>query len=216
MKDGFDSAWCRELFEAQGVFLSDIAVEQFRIYRAEILRWNSKANLVSKKDESRIIERHFLESALLSVFEEFQNRKLILDLGSGAGFPGVPLKIVCPNLKMTVLDSKRWKCLFLKSLLQKLDLEGVQVLCMRAEAAGQNETYRHKFDIIVSRAVTELSELYKLAEPLLLHTGLLVAMKGSSAEIEIEKMKKLYPDLNIEVKALHGIKSQKQQVVFVR
>lgn len=212
----FNASECMERFRSHNIFLTENATIQFRIYHAEILKWNSKANLISKKDESRIVERHFLESALLSLHEEFTGQKSVLDLGTGAGFPGVPLKIVCPELKMTLLDSKRWKCLFLKSLIQKLGLAEVEVLCERAEKASQDEAYRRKFDVVVSRAVTELKQLFDLAEPFCASTAVLIALKGSMAEIETERLKSVRPDLKISVLAFPGLKFQKQKAVFVR
>ncbi len=99
-----------ERFKENDVTLSQTQLNQFEIYYYELLKWNPKANLISKKDEGRIVERHFLESALLSFLNEFQGELSVLDLGTGGGFPGVPLKIVTPNLHMVLLDSKRWNC----------------------------------------------------------------------------------------------------------
>ena len=193
-----------ELFKENGLPLSQIQLNQFKIYYNELLKWNPKANLISKNDESRIVERHFLESALLSLLNEFQGRLSVLDLGTGGGFPGIPLQIVTPDLQMTLLDSKRWKGLFLKHLIEVLELQNTDVLCERAEAAAENEEYRSRFDRVVCRAVTDLSALYLLSRPFLKSSGKLVAVKGSRMNDELDRFKALYPEESFEVKPFPG------------
>ncbi len=179
-------------------------MNQFEIYHRELLKWNPKANLISKKDEGRIVERHFLESALLSFLNEFQGELSVLDLGTGGGFPGVPLKIITPNLQMVLLDSKRWKCLFLRDLVKALELQNTEVLCERAEAAAEHREYRNRFDRVVCRAVTDLSALYRLSRPFLKSVGRLVALKGSRLNDELKGFKTQYPGVPLEVKPFPG------------
>jgi len=193
-----------ELFKENDLPLSQIQLNQFEIYYNELLKWNPKANLISKNDESRIVERHFLESALLSLLNEFQGGLSVLDLGTGGGFPGIPLQIVTPDLQLTVLDSKRWKGLFLKHLIEVLELQNTEVLCERAEAAAENEEYRNRFDRVVCRAVTDLSALYRLSRPFLKSGGNLVALKGSRLNNELNRFKAEYPGVSFEVKPFPG------------
>ncbi|MCH8954523.1 16S rRNA (guanine(527)-N(7))-methyltransferase RsmG [candidate division KSB1 bacterium] len=194
----------RELFKENDLPLSQIQLNQFEIYYNELLKWNPKANLISKNDESRIVERHFLESALLSLLNEFQGGLSVLDLGTGGGFPGIPLQIVTPDLQLTLLDSKRWKGLFLKHLIEVLELQNTEVLCERAEAAAENEEYRNRFDRVVCRAVTDLSALYRLSRPFLKSGGNLVALKGSRLNNELNRFKAEYPGVSFEVKPFPG------------
>ncbi len=184
--------------------LSQIQLNQFEIYYNELLKWNPKANLISKRDENRIVERHFLESALLSFLNEFQGQLSVLDLGTGGGFPGVPLKIITPNLQMVLLDSKRWKGLFLRDLIEALELQNTEVLCERAEAAAKNKEYRNRFDRVVCRAVTDLNALYRLSRPFLKSGGNLVALKGSRLNNELNRFKAEYPGVSFEVKPFPG------------
>ena len=193
-----------ELFKENDLPLSQIQLNQFEIYYNELLKWNPKANLISKNDESRIVERHFLESALLSLLNEFQGGLSVLDLGTGGGFPGIPLQIVTPDLQLTLLDSKRWKGLFLKHLIEVLELQNTEVLCERAEAAAENEEYRNRFDRVVCRAVTDLSALYRLSRPFLKSGGNLVALKGSRLNNELNRFKAEYPGVSFEVKPFPG------------
>src|SRR3990172_1945716 len=174
-----------EKFITVGIDLSNIQAEQFKIYYDEILAWNLRAKLISKKDESRIVERHFLESSLLSFFEEFQKDAWVLDLGTGGGFPGVPLVILNRSLHLTLLDSKRWKTLFLKDLIAKLQIQ-VEIVYGRAEDVGLQELFFQKFDVTVSRAVTQLDNLFKLAIPFLRPKGKLITLKGSNLINELD------------------------------
>ena len=186
-------------FKENDLTLSQTQLNQFEIYHRELLKWNPKANLISKKDENRIVERHFFESALLSLLNEFQGELSVLDLGTGGGFPGVPLKIVTPDLQVALLDSKRWKGLFLKHLIEVLELQNTEVLCERAEAAAENEEYRNRFDRVVCRAVTDLSALYRLSRPFLKSGGKLLAVKGSRLNDERDRFKTQYPGLPLVV-----------------
>ncbi|MFQ5771113.1 MAG: 16S rRNA (guanine(527)-N(7))-methyltransferase RsmG [bacterium] len=210
---------CFKHFDEIGLQLSDYQLQQFKAYYQELLRWNSRINLISKNDENRIVERHFLESCALSFFDEFIGQRLVLDLGSGGGFPGVPLKILNPNLILILLDSKRKKVLFLKNLIEKLKLEQTGVLCLRAEDAGQMSEYQNRFDIVLARAVAELSKLYEWAQPFLKPEGLLVAMKGSNWEAELRALELKWPQLSVKVESL-PIKTSKsasrQKIVFIR
>ena len=99
-------------FSGAGLPLSQQQAEQFLLYHEELIKWNPRAKLISKRDEGRVLTRHFLECAALTQFEEFTEGVRTLDLGTGGGFPGLPMKIIRPDLKMTLLDSKRWKMLF--------------------------------------------------------------------------------------------------------
>ena len=193
-----------ERFKENDLRLSQTQLNQFEIYYYELLKRNPKANLISKNDENRIVERHFLESALLSLLTEFQGELSVLDLGTGGGFPGVPLKIVTPNLQMVLLDSKRWKGFFLRDLIEALELQNTEVLCERAEVAAENEEYRNRFDRVVCRAVTDLSALYRLSSPFLKSGGKLVAVKGSRMSDELDRFKALYPGVPLEVKPFPG------------
>ena len=205
-------------FKDIGIQLSERQRKQFGIYYYEIRNWNQRANLISKKDENRIIERHFLESCALSRFEVFRSNLSVLDLGSGGGFPGVPLKIVQPDLIMTLLDSKRMKTLFLKTLVEKLNLTGVNVICERADVVAAQSNYRHNFDIVLSRAVATLSKLYKWAHPFLNANGILLAVKGPNLVEEISTLKSEFPFINVELKSLprkHLKRAKEQKAVFI-
>lgn len=128
----------------------------FEDYVTIITEWNKKINLVSKKSLAKIWTRHFLDSILIGNYFNFENKKII-DLGSGAGFPGIPLKIIYPTLQLTLIESRRKKSLFLKYLIEKLDLGGCKVLRKRFE--NTNEIANHSCDYILARAI-KLQKMY--------------------------------------------------------
>ena len=160
-------------------------IEQLRKYMALLLDWNQRINLISPNDEERIAERHILESlAVLSAWSFPQNVS-VLDLGSGGGFPGVPLKIMRPDLAMTLLESRQKKTLFLKAAVQELKLSNCRVVNARAE-----ELTEERFTIVIARAVADLKTLWEWSRPLLVEDGMLLAMKGGELDNELQTLKK--------------------------
>lgn len=191
-------------FHAAGLSLSGKQIEQFQLYHAELLKWNLRASLISKKDVSRVLHRHFLESAVLSLLPEFHEEGSVLDLGSGGGFPGMPLAIVRPRLKMMLVDSRRWKVLFLMHLVAELALENVTVVGERAEVLGQQPEFQARSDLVVCRAVAKLSRLSHWSRPLVRPGGKLLAVKGSNLEAEIESLVEANSRVQIDVRQFPG------------
>lgn len=160
-------------------------IEQLQKYIALLLDWNQRINLISPNDEERIAERHILESlAVLSAWPFPQNAS-VLDLGSGAGFPGIPLKIIRPDLAMTLLESRQKKTFFLNAAVQELNLSNCRVVNARAE-----ELPKERFSIVIARAVADLKTLWKWSRPLLTEGGVLLAMKGGELDKELQALKK--------------------------
>ncbi|RKY88825.1 16S rRNA (guanine(527)-N(7))-methyltransferase RsmG [candidate division KSB1 bacterium] len=135
---------------------------KFLLYLRLLLDWNKRVSLISKNDENRIIERHFFESIILTKFIDKNSTKNFLDFGSGGGFPGIPIKIVIPELKGMLLEARKNKCLFLSKVIKELKIDGVDVLHGRGEVISKNKEYAHKFDIILSRAVYKLDKLIEV------------------------------------------------------
>jgi len=214
----FNQAALEEEFNAIGITLSLAQIAQFKLYHSEILKSNGRIKLVSKGDESKILPRHFVESAALAKLSLLDGSRNLLDLGTGAGFPGLPLKLVSPELSMTLLDSKRLKTIFLKRLIQKLKLANVSVICERAEEASLKVENAHVFDLILVRAVAQLHRIYELALPFLRPKGKLLAVKGSGLEDELALMRARHPGVTIAVEphpiGLNG-RASKLQIVIV-
>jgi 16S rRNA (guanine527-N7)-methyltransferase len=166
-----------------GIHLSDIQLAQFDIYQQEILKWNAKTNLISEKSAQEIASRHFLDSLTALQFIDNQGARII-DIGSGAGFPGIPLKIVYPDLQLYLLESNRKKVSFLKHIIRQLSLTETVVLHERAENLMKNKKWKDFFDIVISRAAFKLPEYLSLGAFFLVSQGKLIALKGPDIDSE--------------------------------
>jgi 16S rRNA (guanine527-N7)-methyltransferase len=162
-----------------GVRLDETQLNLFRTYETELLFWNRKVNLISHKTAFDIPIRHFIDSLTLAEFVPPGAR--LLDIGTGAGFPGVPLKVLDPSIRLTLVESNSKKVSFLKELCRKLHLE-VNILNTRVEALG--EEHRSAFDVVVSRAGLRLPELLKTGSVLMAPEGKIIAMKGGDSREE--------------------------------
>lgn len=153
--------------------------EEFDKYIELLIKWNKKFNLTSIDSRDEIVELHFIDS--LSLLPHLVSRETVLDIGSGAGFPGLPIKIACQELKVTLVDSMKKKCDFMKTVIREVGLDGISVVQKRV---GENESIG-EFDVVVSRATLKLEKLIRIAAPNLKPDGLLIAMKGVEVAQEI-------------------------------
>ncbi|MEA3487500.1 MAG: 16S rRNA (guanine(527)-N(7))-methyltransferase RsmG [Thermodesulfobacteriota bacterium] len=168
-----------------GITLTDHETDLLMKYYKELLLWNDKMSLVSIKS-SLDIPKHFIDSLTVTKFIKNENSKL-LDIGTGAGLPGIPLKIKMESLRVTLLDSSRKKASFLKSVIRKLDLSNISVVNGRAESLIHEENYKDSFDIVISRAAFKFPYFLLLGEHFLSDGGTLIAMKGKNADDELEQ-----------------------------
>jgi 16S rRNA (guanine527-N7)-methyltransferase len=178
-----DKSLLRQNAQKLGVDIQDVQLEEFATYQKELLHWNARINLVSEKSSQQIVNRHFLDSLTALQFIELDDFR-ILDIGTGAGFPGLPLKIVRPSLKLYLLESNRKKVSFLKHVIRKLHLEDAYVVHDRVENILQKDIWKEFFDIVISRAAFNLPELLSFGAFFLAPQGKLVALKGSDVETE--------------------------------
>lgn len=186
--------------EALSVPLSDEQAAVFDRYETLLRNWSGRVRLVSRRDRGRIRERHFIDSLRVTPFLP-RGKISLLDLGSGAGFPGVPIKIARPEVKVALLESVRMKGLFLNHLAGELSLDGLSVLTERAEAACERARHRGRYDIVTARAVGSLPVLWRLSSGFLKKNGELLAMKGPGALREAEEFGRGGPDVSIETMA---------------
>ena len=156
----------------------------FSAFLDELLLWNRKVNLVAEASPPEIIVRHFLDS-LTPVPFIAGKEGILLDIGTGAGFPGIPLKIALPGLRVSLLDASRKKTSFLKHVIRRLPLMGTTVIHKRVEQTLQEEMYQSCFDTVISRAAVKLPELVSIAGYFLATGGRLLAMKGANIEEEL-------------------------------
>lgn len=158
---------------------------QFVEYKNLIKEWNEKINLTAITDDEGIMKKHFMDSIKVFNFEGLRDAQSVIDIGTGAGLPGIPMKIVRPGMKVVLLDSLMKRVNFLNEVIAKLDLEDIKAIHGRAEDYGKAE-YRECFDVAVSRAVANMTLLTELCMPFVKVGGYFVAMKGPGADAEIE------------------------------
>lgn len=169
-----------------GLRLDQRQIEQFARYSAELRAWNTRVNLTSITDEREIITRHFLDSLRCALSWGNAPSRLI-DVGSGAGFPGLPLKILRPELHVTLVESVGKKAAFLQHIVAALDLHDVTVIPARAEVVGRDPQHREQYDVVTARAVAELATLAEYCLPLCRIGGQVLAPKGSDIDDEIAR-----------------------------
>jgi 16S rRNA (guanine527-N7)-methyltransferase len=169
---------------AIGVTLEPDQIVLFLAYLDTISIWNEKINLVSIKSSRDIPIKHFADSLVPLQFLPDPSARL-LDIGSGGGFPGIPLKIASPSLQVTLLEASRRRSSFLKHVVRTLHLQKVEVVNRRVESCLKTEAFRQGFDVVISRAVFKLSELMNYAGYFLADQGLLIAMKGPEVRDEV-------------------------------
>jgi 16S rRNA (guanine527-N7)-methyltransferase len=149
----------------------------FSAHAAELIKWNRKINLTTLTDPIEVASNHFLDSLIPARFMP-PHAATLLDIGSGGGFPGIPLKVILPELSVTLIDASRKKVNFLKHVIRTLKLDGIEALHLRAEDLAARPSYINRFDVIISRALTSLEFFVRLALPLLACGGLIMALKG--------------------------------------
>ena len=171
-----------------GIELKEEQLEKFYLYMNILLEWNEKINLTAITNEEEIILKHFVDS--LTINKYIEEGKSIIDVGTGAGFPGIPIKILREDLKVTLLDSLNKRINFLNEVIEKLDLKNIECIHGRAEEFGKNKNYREKYDLATSRAVANMSTLSEYLIPCVKVGGKVLAMKGDKAEEELEEAKK--------------------------
>jgi len=192
-----------------GINLNKEQIKIFSQYLELLIQWNQKINLTSLKTPQEIIIKHFLDSiSCIKVFDKYIDIEgiSIIDVGTGAGFPGIPIKIVCPSISLSLLEARKKKTIFLEKIVEEMNFQRVEILNGRAEAFGKCPDYREKYDIALSRAVALLSTLSEYCLPLIRVGGLFVAQKGRSYKEEIDKALKTVQLLGGELIGVENVR----------
>ena len=165
-------------------------IDQFNQFYDLIVEWNNVMNLTAITDYKDVVEKHFLDSLSIERILKLDDIKAVMDVGTGAGFPGMPLKIIYPELKITLLDSLNKRVKFLNEVIRQLELKNKDAIHGRAEDIGKNENYREKYDLCVSRAVANLATLSEYCMPFVRVGGVFVSYKSGDIDEEVLKSKK--------------------------
>lgn len=173
-----------ELANKININLTENQIEKFYKYMELLLEWNKKINLTAITDEDEIILKHFIDS--LTVLKYINENDKIIDVGTGAGFPGIPIAIMMPNVKITLLDSLNKRINFLNEVIRELDLKNIETIHSRSEDCGKDILFREKYDIALARAVANLSTLSEYLLPFIKIDGKMICMKGSEIEEELK------------------------------
>lgn len=186
--------------ESHQIFLTDYQKDQFKTYLETLIEWNQKINLTAITDLDEVYLKHFYDSIAPILQGYITNQPIkLLDIGAGAGFPSIPMKIICPELDVTIIDSLNKRINFLNLLADKLNLTNVHFYHGRAEDFGQDKNFRGQFDIVTARAVARMQVLSELTIPFLRIKGQLIALKAQAADQELSDAKKALATLFSQV-----------------
>ena len=186
--------------EELGITLNEIQKKQFISYYEILVEWNKVMNLTGITEYEEVNEKHFVDSLSIVKAIDINKVESIIDIGTGAGFPGIPLKIAFPHLKVVLLDSLNKRIKFLDTVIDELGLNGIKTIHGRAEDFAKREEYREKFDLCVSRAVANLATLSEYCIPYVKKEGLFVPYKSGEIEEELEQSKKAVHVLGAKIK----------------
>lgn len=183
--------------------LTDEMIEQFMKYKSLLKEWNEKINLTAITEDREIIIKHFVDS--LTIAKYIPENAYMIDVGTGAGFPGIPIKIFRKDVKIVLLDSLNKRLNFLNEVIKELGLEGIETVHGRAEDAGNDPKYREKFDISTARAVANMATLSELCIPFIKVGGKFICMKANADE-ELESAQNAIKTLNIKQEIIERFK----------
>jgi 16S rRNA (guanine527-N7)-methyltransferase len=214
-----DTRQFQTMLEEKGIFLSPRQLEQFELYYELLVEWNEKMNLTAITDKPEVYLKHFFDSISPAFYYDFTQPMSICDVGAGAGFPSIPLKICFPHLKLSIVDSLQKRITFLNHLASKLDLQDVAFYHDRAETFGRKEGIRESFDVVIARAVARMAVLSELCLPLVKVNGTFIAMKAAAAEEELEQGETAIKVLGGEINRIEQftlpIEQSERTIIFI-
>ncbi|WP_020620980.1 16S rRNA (guanine(527)-N(7))-methyltransferase RsmG [Paenibacillus daejeonensis] len=190
------------LLAAKGLTVDDRQLEQFNRYFQLLVEWNERMNLTGITERDAVYEKHFYDSVALSFVTDMSATSSLADIGSGAGFPSLPLKICFPHLKVTIVDSLNKRIQFLQHVAAELGLEGVTCVHGRAEDIARQKEHRDRYDLVTARAVARLAALNELCLPFARTGGLFAAMKGTDPAEELEEAGRSLRELKGKVRRI--------------
>ncbi|MBD1379856.1 16S rRNA (guanine(527)-N(7))-methyltransferase RsmG [Metabacillus arenae] len=190
------------MLEEKGITLTPKQLQQFNDYYELLVEWNEKMNLTSITNKEEVYLKHFYDSISAAFYFDFTKPLSVCDVGAGAGFPSIPIKICFPHIEVSIVDSLNKRITFLQALADKLKLNKVNFYHDRAETFGKNKQHRESYDVVTARAVARLSVLSELCLPLAKRNGHFLALKAASAKDELENAQKAIKTLGGNVRKL--------------
>lgn len=196
------AAW----LEPYGLQVTEQQFKQFDQYVEVLADWNERMNLTGITERGAVYEKHFYDSLTLSFYVSMNEVRSMADIGSGAGFPGIPLKIMFPHLQLTIVDSLNKRIQFLQHLVNELGLDGVTCLHARAEEAARKQEHRDQYDLVTARAVARLNVLNEFCLPFVRKNGLFASMKGANPKEEVAEAARSMQVLQASLMEEHALK----------
>ena len=196
----------------QGIELSEKQIGQFNTYYKMLVEWNEKINLTAVTEQEEVYLKHFYDSITPLFYADIEEGASLCDVGAGAGFPSIPMKIIRPDLKITIVDSLNKRINFLNELTAALGLDKIRLVHDRAEIFGNHKAdARHMFDVVTARAVAQLNVLSELCLPLVRTGGQFIVMKGKKAQQELDESKFALDLLGGELIKVHQLSLPKEE-----
>lgn len=203
-----------------GLNLTEDQISAFNKYYELLYEWNKKINLTAITEPKDVAIKHMVDSLSCFKADLFKENTSLIDVGTGAGFPGLPLKIFCPSLKLTLLDSLNKRVKFLQLVVDELELKDVEVIHARSEEAARNKKYREKFDLATARAVARLPIICEYCLPFVKEGGTFIALKGRQYEEEATQAQKAIKVLGGEISDIMPVKlpeiDDKRAVIYIK
>ncbi|KUK69786.1 MAG: Ribosomal RNA small subunit methyltransferase G [Anaerolineae bacterium 49_20] len=198
--------WTERAQQILGLQLTTEQLAAFERYKHELIEWNSRFNLTAIRDESGIEIKHFLDSlTCILAFEPSSPPRSLIDVGTGAGFPGIPLKLIYPHMRLTLVESIQKKAGFCQHVVETLGLRQVTVLAQRAEDVGQDPQHREAYDVATGRAVAPMPTLVEYLLPLVRIGGMVIMQKGENAPAETQQSEKVIARLGGQLRKIMPI-----------
>jgi len=198
--------WTERAQQILGLQLTTDQLAAFERYKHELIKWNSRFNLTAIRDESSIEIKHFLDSlTCILAFEPSSPPRSLIDVGTGAGFPGIPLKLIYPHMRLTLVESIQKKAGFCQHVVETLGLRQVTVLAQRAEDVGQDPQHREAYDVATGRAVAPMPTLVEYLLPLVRIGGMVIMQKGENAPAETQQSEKVIARLGGQLRKIMPI-----------
>jgi 16S rRNA (guanine527-N7)-methyltransferase len=204
--------WCTQQFQVE---LSKHQKNQFKKYLLLLKEWNEKINLTAITDDNEIVEKHFIDSLTCLLVQVFWLNIRVLDIGTGAGFPGIPIKILRPDLELYLIETIGKKAQFLEALIHELKLEGVTILKDRAETLAHQTEYRETFDVVISRALAKLPVACELCLPFVKPNRTYLAMLGDDAKNQLESSKIAISEMGGQFQQLKNLPDSSHSIAVI-